>query len=62
MYVCLHSSFLAYFSMTYPFCADLASHDAKYMSDERFVKYLKYLQYFKDPKYSQYIQYVFLPT
>lgn len=48
--------------MTYPFCADLASHDAKYMSDERFVKYLKYLQYFKDPKYSQYIQYVFLPT
>lgn len=39
---------------------DLASHEAKYMTDERFVTYLRYLQYFKSPKYSQYIQYVLL--
>jgi mediator of RNA polymerase II transcription subunit 31 len=35
----------------------LATHEAKYFTDERFAKYLKYLLYFKDPKYSQYIQY-----
>lgn len=39
---------------------DLAAHDAKYFSDDRFVNYLKYLTYFKDPKYSRYLQYVIL--
>lgn len=37
---------------------DIASHDAKYLSDERFIAYLKYLSYFKEPQYSRHLLYV----